>query len=254
MPTTPNSVSPGPWTGSGEYAPSQAQTERTANVVIDAAHGIARDNGADASSLSILELGVGTGRIAKRVVAAGFTVLGIDIDDAALESAPTDIPGMQLKARSMVDPYPDGEQYALIYCIQNTFNCLLTQSSQLEALRAASNALQPGGSVLLHLLLPARNLMRPKVQANAIEHSNERLVTQYSEVNAITQSIRLRFIDPSYPRELCAPVHLRYIWPDELRLMANAAEMHVAELLDYATMQPPTNETVSMLATLKRQE
>lgn len=252
MPVTPNSVSPGPWTGSGEYTPSEAQTKHTARVVVDAAHGIARDSGADASSLKIIELGVGTARIATRVANAGLEVLGIDIDDAALASAPKGVKGLHLEHRSMVDPYPAGEQYDLIYCIQNTFNCLLTQHLQVQALRSASDALRPGGSIVLHMLLPARNLLRPKVQANAIEFSEDRIVVQYSEVDALAQSIRLRFYDPTRSRELCAPVHLRYIWPDELQLMAVNANLQVSELLDYNTMRVPTSDTVSILATLTR--
>jgi cyclopropane fatty-acyl-phospholipid synthase-like methyltransferase len=83
----------------------------------------------------VLELGVGTGRVAVRLAASGVEVHGIDASEAMvarLRARPggSSIPVAIGDMRSVTSP---GDGYALAYVVFNTFFCLLDQDAQVGA-------------------------------------------------------------------------------------------------------------------------
>lgn len=97
----------------------------------------------------ILELGVGTGRVAIPLAQAGFEVWGIDLSEAMLTRArcktgPELDERLHLLAGDM-RAFDLGRAFDLIFAGLGTFHHLLTQEDQLACLRCAREHLAPGG-------------------------------------------------------------------------------------------------------------
>jgi SAM-dependent methyltransferase len=97
----------------------------------------------------ILELGVGTGRVAIPLARAGFDVWGIDSSEAMLERArckagPSPAAKLHLLAADMRD-FDLGRQFDLIFAGLGGFHHLLTSEDQAACLRCVRRHLAPGG-------------------------------------------------------------------------------------------------------------
>jgi ubiquinone/menaquinone biosynthesis C-methylase UbiE len=95
----------------------------------------------------VLELGVGTGRIAVPIAAAGIEVVGVDLSEGMLEVARerAELAGVQLDLRlgDMRDPPIDGE-FPLVICPFRSLLHMETDADRRMALRAVSRGLSPG--------------------------------------------------------------------------------------------------------------
>lgn len=105
---------------------------------------------ARASGGAVLELGVGTGRVAIALARAGFDVSGIDTSAAMLDRAvrnagPAVAQRLHL-ACADVRSFVMDRQFALIFAAFGTFHHLLTPDDQLSCLRAVARHLAPGGA------------------------------------------------------------------------------------------------------------
>src|SRR5215216_7554234 len=104
---------------------------------------------------AVLELGVGTGRIAVPLAARGVEVHGIDASEAMVA---------RLRAKSGGDAItvtlgdfadvPVEGSYPLVYVVFNTFFSLLTQDEQVRCFAAVAGRLAPGGAFVLELFVP----------------------------------------------------------------------------------------------------
>ncbi len=97
----------------------------------------------------ILELGVGTGRVARHLARGGHDVWGIENNDAMLQRARCDVGdslGVHLAAGDMRD-FDLGQSFALIFAGFGTFHHLLTPDDQLNCLRCVERHLKSDGNV-----------------------------------------------------------------------------------------------------------
>ncbi len=107
------------------------------------------ENLARRSEGPVLELGVGTGRVAIPLARAGFEVWGIDASEAMLARArckagPALAERLHLLAGDMRDFQLDRE-FDLVFAGLGTFHHLLTPDDQLACLRCVQRHLAPGG-------------------------------------------------------------------------------------------------------------
>ncbi len=108
----------------------------------------------------VLELGVGTARVALTLAAAGCEVTGLDLSEDLLGIArektrhmlPAAKPPVLLKA-DMRD-FDLGEVFPLIIAPFRTFHALLTPDDQMAALTCAKRHLAEDGRLILHLFDP----------------------------------------------------------------------------------------------------
>ncbi len=116
----------------------------------------------------VLELAVGTGRLAVPLAAAGHRVTGVDLDPTMLDRAraaaaaagvadrvelvEADLVGLEL---------PDAGRYALAFIALNSLLLLGTRRAQREALRTLARHLAPGGLAVVDIWQPdAEDLAR----------------------------------------------------------------------------------------------
>ena len=116
----------------------------------------------------ILELAVGTGRLAIPLAEAGHLVTGVDIDPAMLERARARARGTAGEDRlTLVEGdvvglgLPDAGHYGLAFIALNSLLVLPTRAAQRAAIRALADHLAPGGLAVVDVWLPdAEDLAR----------------------------------------------------------------------------------------------
>ena len=185
-----------------------------------------------AGSGSVLELGVGTGRLAIPLAAAGFdlgvTVRGIDSSAAMLDMMRVK-PDAELVATQlgdMVDDMPDGP-FDLVFVAYNTLFNLAEPDRQAACFRAVADRLTPGGRFVVEAFVPddpprdgsavtVRSMTADRVVLSvSIHHPAEQLAEgqfiEFTEAGAV----RLR------------PWSIRYAPPSELDTMAGAAGLQL---------------------------
>ncbi len=109
----------------------------------------------------VVELAVGTGRIAIPVALAGIDVIGVDSSPAMLEvaRAAAEESGVSdrvdLRLGDLREP-PVQEHVPLVICPFRSLLHMETEGEKLRALRAARALLDPGGSFVFDVFAPSR--------------------------------------------------------------------------------------------------
>ncbi len=104
----------------------------------------------------VLELGVGTGRIAIPLAARGLDVTGMDNSEQMLAQMAGKPGGAAIKAIIGELPAIDVEgEYQLILCMDQTFLLIADQDAQIECLANAAKKLAPGGKLVLETFAAA---------------------------------------------------------------------------------------------------
>jgi SAM-dependent methyltransferase len=110
----------------------------------------------------VVELGVGTGRIAIPVASEGVRVIGVDSSPGMLEVCRrhAELAGvsglLDLRLGDLREP-PVDERVRLVTCPFRAFLHLLTDAERLQALRAARALLVPGGRLVFDVFAPSRD-------------------------------------------------------------------------------------------------
>jgi len=108
----------------------------------------------------VVELAVGTGRIAVPTAAEGIRVIGIDSSPGMLEICRrrAELAGvselLELRLGELEEP-PVDERVRLVTCPFRSFLHLLDDDARLRALRAARQLLVPGGRLVFDVFAPA---------------------------------------------------------------------------------------------------
>jgi len=114
-----------------------------------------------ASGGPVVELGVGTGRIAIPTAAAGVAVIGVDSSQGMLEvcaeqARAAGVAGLlDLRLGDLRHP-PVDEQVPLVTCPFRAYLHLASDAERLVALAAARSLLRPGGRLIFDVFMPSR--------------------------------------------------------------------------------------------------
>jgi SAM-dependent methyltransferase len=114
-----------------------------------------------ASGGPVVELAVGTGRIAVPVALAGIDVIGVDSSPAMLDvaRAAAEDAGVgdrvDLRLGDLREP-PVQERVPLVVCPFRSLLHMETEAEKLRALAAARGLLEPGGSFVFDVFAPSR--------------------------------------------------------------------------------------------------
>jgi SAM-dependent methyltransferase len=212
----------------------------------------------------ILELGVGSGRLAIPLAEAGWTVTGVDRDPAMLDRARARVAmadrgsttaaagRLQLVEADMLDLHLDGPPapFRLAFIGLNSLLLLGERTAQAAAVRTLARSLAPGGIALVDVWLPdaddlARYDGRVILEYARTDPQTGRTVVKTGSAihDAATQTVALTTIfDEGVPGE--APVRwvrrdpLRLGGADELRGFAEAAGLEVETMAGGYDLEP----------------
>lgn len=219
----------------------------------------------------ILELGVGTGRIAVPLAAAGFEVTGVDLDPAMLDraSARSDKAGREVAARVRLlggdareIRLPDAGRYRLAFVALNSLMLFGDRAAQEAVVGTLAAHLAPGGVAVVDVWLPdaddlARYDGRIMLEYPRRDPETGGFVTKVASAihDAATGTVHLTTIyeegEPGEPaRRWIRQDRLRLVSGEDLRSFAVAADLLVESIAGGYDLEPlgPGAERAILLA------
>lgn len=228
----------------GEVSDAAACAERVAALCAQAGHG------------PVLELGIGSGRLALPLVERGLDVHGIDVSAAMVDLLRVKPGGAALPVTigdmaelALVDPPP----FAVVFVAFNTFFNLGTEAAQRRCLERVAALLAPDGWFLLEGFVPGspggvgidgvvtpRRITADEVVLSASQRDRAAQTITGQHVHITEAGIRLR------------PWHLRYATPAQLDAMAADAGLELAWRAAGWSDQPFTDDSDAHVSAYRR--
>jgi len=189
-----------------------------------------------------LELGIGTGRVALPLSRRGVPVDGIDLSEAMVARLRVK-PGADAIGVTIGDfatTRVDGV-FRLVYLVFNTIMNLTTQDDQVECFGNAAAHLEPGGTFVIEVGVPALQWLPPGETFQPFSVTATHL--GFDEYDVATQYLASHhyWIDGDRVRVESGP--FRYVWPAELDLMARLAGMSLRERWTGWNREPFTRDS-----------
>lgn len=185
----------------------------------------------------ILELGVGTGRIALRLAARGYPVVGIESSPAMVarlraKEGGADLP-VALGDLADVEPpdrTPTGTgRFGLVYATANTFFGLVDDGAQQRCLRRLASWLEPGGRLVLEVFVPASDIDEHTSRVSVRSLDLDRVVLTADRHDRASQTIEGQFVDISEHGIRLRPFIVRYLRPEQLDALAGDCGLTLVE-------------------------
>ncbi|MGD9704662.1 MAG: class I SAM-dependent methyltransferase [Acidimicrobiia bacterium] len=172
----------------------------------------------------ILELGIGTGRIAIPLAARGAVIAGVDASAAMTEHLRAKPGGDAIPVEiGDFSSVPLGGPYQLVFVAFNTLFALPDQESQLRCFANVAAALAPDGRFVVEAFVPDLGRF-DRGQRMSTELIGVDVVHLESAMHdAANQRVDAAHIVITAAGTEIYPVQIRYAWPAELDLMARLA-------------------------------
>ena len=184
-----------------------------------------------AKSNRVLELGVGTGRLAIPLAESGLEVVGIDNSALMLnELAPKVKPHHRLTTTRghMVADMPEGP-FGVVFLPYNTLFNLMSETEQTECLRRAAERLAPGGVVIVDCFIPFEPTVM-KMNKSVIRASDHDRVFATTTIHPDTQIIEGMFDEERSDGFACERYwEVRYANVEQVDAMASAGGLTLIE-------------------------
>lgn len=199
----------------------------------------------------VLELGVGTGRLAIPLVATGLTVHGVDSSPAMLQRLAAKPGGdaVHVTVGDMSDDLPAGP-FTLTFVAYNTFWNLLTEARQRNCFSNVAQRLTADGVFVVEALVPDPALHDPPSQVGIRSLAADRVVLSVTRASVGEQLAEGQFIDITESGGVrLRPWSIRWVTVEQLDAMAEAADFALAErweAFDRSPFGPASTRHVSV--------
>ena len=194
----------------------------------------------------VLELGIGTGRIALPLAERGIRMHGVDASPAMVAKLRAKPGGAEIPVEmGSFANLKIGGRFSLVYVVFNTFFALLTQEDQVRCFTRVAKRLTPDGAFVIEAFVPDLTRFDHGQRTSTTMMSDARTILEVSQLDAATQRVRSQhmMIDDAGVRRY--PVELRFAYPAELDLMARIAGMRLRERWGGWDRRPFTSESVN---------
>lgn len=179
---------------------------------------------------SVLELGIGTGRVALPLAARGLKVHGIDASQKMVDEMRKKPGGdaITVTMGDFADVAVDG-RFNLIFVVFNTFFALLTQEAQIRCFANVAAHLETNGLFVIEAFVPdpSRYARNQNLAVTTVGVDEVRLAASVHD--PLEQRVKSQHVVISNNGTRCYPVQVRYAWPSELDLMAQLASLQLRE-------------------------
>ncbi len=172
----------------------------------------------------VLELGVGTGRVALPLAEEGLEVHGIEASKAMIAKL-REKPGGEA-IQIMEGDFADVETsatYSMVFAVYNTFSALLDQERQIRCLANVAKKLLPGACLVLECAVPDHQRLAKEQDVQVRYVDADLLVLHASRYDSVQQMAVGQSIIVANGSIHSFPAQARYTWPSELDLMARLA-------------------------------
>lgn len=190
----------------------------------------------------VLELGIGTGRIALPLAQRGLPVHGIELSEAMVARLRRKPGGADLGVTigDFTTTTVDGS-FSLAYLVYNTIMNLTTQAAQVACFRNVAALLEPGGRFVIEVMIPELRRLPPGETFHVFDGQQDRWgIDEYDIANQGLISHHFEVVDGTIER---SSVPFRFVWPAELDLMAQLAGMTLRERWGGWRREPFTSDS-----------
>ncbi|WP_262851573.1 class I SAM-dependent DNA methyltransferase [Mumia quercus] len=198
-----------------------------------------------AGDSAVLELGIGTGRIALPLAERGVSVHGIELSQAMVDQLRAKPGGEAIPvtvgdfATTRVDAPPGG--FGLAYLVFNTINNLTSQDDQVACFRTTAEHLAPGGRFVVEVGVP--ELRRLPYGETTVMWGEGPPVWSYDVYDTATQALSSNYVRIDDGHATFRSIPFRYVWPAELDLMARLAGLRLRSRWEDWDERPFTHES-----------
>jgi SAM-dependent methyltransferase len=184
----------------------------------------------------VVELGVGTGRIAIPIAGAGIRVIGVDSSQGMLEVCAEAArhagvaDRLDLRLGDLRDP-PVAERVPLVICPFRSYLHLLTEDERQGALAATSRLLVPGGRLVFDVFTPSAGDIA-QTHGRWLEREPEIFERADWDVDARTLTLSVR------GEAGASTMTLAWLHPEEWRTLLGAAGFSVEACYGWFDRRP----------------
>jgi SAM-dependent methyltransferase len=178
----------------------------------------------------VLELAVGTGRVALPLAGRGIAVEGVDASEAMVARLRAKPGGERIPVviGDMAQVPVDGP-FRLVYLVFNALFGLPSQARQADCFRGVARVLGPGGAFVIECFVPDLTRFDRGQRVQAVAVTEDSATIEVSRHDAAEQRVTSQIIRLDAQGVHLGPVALRYSWPGELDLIASTAGLRLAE-------------------------
>jgi len=202
----------------------------------------------------VLELAIGTGRIALPLAEKGIHVDGIDFSPSMLAKLRAK-PGSE-KLTITLGNFADvavPNHYNLIYVVFNTFYNLLTQDEQIRCFENVAAHLTEKGVFVIEGGIPTEFCQLRNNQYVDLEGLGvDNVQLDLARYNPVTQLLEETHVTISNTGIQLLPIVTRYVWPSELDLMARIAGLRLKERWASWSKEPITASSRNCISVYDR--
>jgi SAM-dependent methyltransferase len=179
---------------------------------------------------TVLELAIGTGRLALPLAARGLSVHGIDASEAMVGKL-REKPGgdaIPVTIGDFAHVAVDGA-FDLIFVVFNTLFNLTSQDDQVRCFRNVALHLTARGVFVVEAFVPDLSGFVDHQAVRTVHVTTDSAYIEASVHDPVAQTIRYQYIEITEGNVRLYPVPMRYAWPSELDLMARLAGLELRE-------------------------
>ena len=214
----------------------------------------------------VLEIGVGTGRLAIPTASAGVNVVGLDLSQAMLDRADAKLrryqplTGVLDLIRADMREFDLCKSFPLVTIPSNTLLLALSQEDQLRTLRCAARHLEPDGRLVFDVFIPGPDLLAdrdisPFVWGETVhpDTGNVVVMSAINRTDGATQINRETQIFEEYDgagrivRRAELPIDLRYLFPAECHALVEQAGLVAERVHGGFDGQPLSEDSEEMI-------
>ncbi|MEV0323046.1 class I SAM-dependent DNA methyltransferase [Streptomyces sp. NPDC050658] len=174
----------------------------------------------------VLELAVGTGRVALPLVERGFDVTGVDASMAMVRMLRAKPGGSSVTVvLSDLAKFTTTGTFPLAFIVFDSIALLTTQEEQIQCFRRTADALAAGGLFAVHAYVPRAGGHSDSMRTLSVQDG--RIVVQASRHDPTEQRLHSSFIVFENGKVSLHSLPLRYLYPSEMDLMARLAGLRL---------------------------
>jgi SAM-dependent methyltransferase len=195
----------------------------------------------------VLELGIGTGRIALPLAQRGIRMHGVDASPAMVAKLRGKPGGAEipLEMGNFANLKIAG-RFSLIYVVFNIFFGILAQDDQVRCFTRVAKRLTPDGAFVIEAFVPdLARYDRAGRRTSTSLITDARTLMEVSKLDVAAQRVRSQHIVIDENGIHRYPVELRFAYPAELDLMARIAGMRLRERWGGWDRRPFTSESAN---------
>ena len=172
----------------------------------------------------VLELGVGTGRLALPLAARGVEVVGVDVSPPMLAQLVAKPGGRGVRAvQADMAALPLRGPFSVVLVSFSTLFNLVSDAAQASCMAEAARVLGPGGCLVVEAFVPRDDLADRANWLSVRSISRDCVVLQASLVDVEAQTVAAQHVEITERGIRLRPLSIRYLYPSQLDELAAAA-------------------------------